>query len=145
MTLDRYLVKQFTPIFFAAMFMFILLLLLIDLFLNLVHYLNYDATMKQILTVSLYYIPKAADYALPISLLFATAYTLGDLYARNELTSIICSGIPFWRFAASLIIIGACASIFAFFFDDRVVIPTLKTKNQLSAQLKHQQVQQNNS
>jgi lipopolysaccharide export system permease protein len=127
------------------MMMFILLLLLIDLFLNLVHYLNYDASMAQILMVSVYYIPKAADYALPISLLFAVAYTLGDLYARNELTSVVCSGIPFWRFAAPLIIIGAFASVFAFFFEDLVVIPTLSTKNQMSAELKHQTTQENNS
>jgi lipopolysaccharide export system permease protein len=125
--------------------MFVMLMVLIDLFLNLVHYLNYEATFKQILRVSLYYLPKSFSYALPISLLFAVAYTLGDLYARNELTSIISSGIPFWRLARSLIIIGMLASVFAFFFEDRVVIPTLKIKNDLSRILRHQTVQEKNS
>jgi lipopolysaccharide export system permease protein len=122
-----------------------MLLLLIDLFLNLVHYLNYEATIKQILTVSMYYIPKSALFALPIAVLFAEAYTLGDLYARNELTSIISSGIPFWRFSASLLIIGASLSFFMFFFEDRVVIPTLKTKNEMGRTLRHQSVSENNS
>jgi lipopolysaccharide export system permease protein len=75
---------------------------------------------------------------LPISLLFAIAYTLGDLYARNELTSIISSGIPFWRFGASLLIIGVFVSVFSFFFEDRLVIPTLKIKNEMTRELRHQ-------
>jgi lipopolysaccharide export system permease protein len=69
---------------------------------------------------------------MPISLLFAAAYTLGDLYAKNELTTVFSSGIPFWRFSFSLVLVGLLASVFAFFLDDIVVIPTLKVKNELS-------------
>jgi lipopolysaccharide export system permease protein len=145
MILDRYLIRQFIPIFIVAISMFVLLLSLIDLFTNLWRYLNYEVPAKQILTVSLYFLPKSFSYALPISLLFASAYTLGDLYGRNELTSIFSSGIPFWRFAMSLLVIGFIASLFSFFFDDQVVIPTLKMKNDLSHTLLHQQRTENNS
>jgi lipopolysaccharide export system permease protein len=145
MTLDRYLVKQFFPVFFVAVSMFVLLLSLIDLFANLWRYLNYEVSLREILLVCLYYLPKSFSYAMPISLLFAAAYTLGDLYARNELTSIFASGIPFWRFSLSLVIIGLLASVFAFFFDDILVIPTLKAKNNLSRVLLHQQYTQSNS
>ncbi|MDR2842805.1 MAG: LptF/LptG family permease, partial [Spirochaetaceae bacterium] len=145
MTLDRYVVRQFLPVFGVAVVMFVMLVILIDLFLNLVHYLNFEASFTQIMKVSLYYIPKSFSYALPISLLFAVAYTLGDLYARNELTSIISSGIPFWRLGRSLLIIGVLASFFAFFFEDRVVIPTLKVKNDLGRALRHQQTKEKNA
>ncbi|MDR0877720.1 MAG: LptF/LptG family permease, partial [Treponema sp.] len=101
--LDRYLVQQFLPIFAVAISMFVLLLSLIDLFANLWRYLNYEVPFKDIMRVSLFYLPKSFSYALPISLLFAAAYTLGDLYSRNELTSIFSSGIPFWRFSVSLV------------------------------------------
>jgi lipopolysaccharide export system permease protein len=145
MILDRYLVKQFLPIFFIALSMFIMLLLLIDLFANLVRYLNYEAPVREILKVSLYYLPKSLSYALPIALLFAAAYTLGDLYGRNELTSIFSSGIPFWRFSVPLLCIGLMVSFFSFFFDDIVVIPTLKVKNDLVRVLLHQQRTEKNS
>jgi lipopolysaccharide export system permease protein len=92
-----------------------------------------------VLRVSYLYIPKSFSYALPISLLFAAAYTLGELYARNELTSVFASGIPFWRFSVPLIVIGLLASVFSFFFDDIVVIPTLRRKNGLAKVLLHQQ------
>ena len=145
MTLDRYLVRQFLPIFSVAVGMFMFVLSLIDLFAYLVRYLNYEVPFSQIMKISAFYLPKSFSYALPISLLFASAYTLGDLYARNELTSIFSSGIPFWRFSMPLVVIGVLASIFSFFFDDNIVIPTLKVKNELSRLALRQTTAENNS
>jgi lipopolysaccharide export system permease protein len=125
--------------------MFMFLLSLIDLFAYLVRYLNNEVPFSQIMKISMYYLPKAFSYALPISLLFASAYTLGDLYARNELTSIFSSGIPFWRFSVPLVIIGLLATVFSFFFDDNVVIPTLRLKNEMSRRALQQQTSENNS
>ena len=73
MILDRYLVRQFMPIFFVAIAMFMLLLSIIDLFSNLVRYLNYEVPFSQIMKISLFYLPKSLSYALPIALLFAAA------------------------------------------------------------------------
>jgi lipopolysaccharide export system permease protein len=145
MILDRYLLRQFFPVFVVAAAMFMLLLSLIDLFANLWRYLNYEVPFREILRVCYYYLPKSFSYALPISLLFAAAYTLGDLYARNELTSIFSSGIPFWRFSLSLVLVGFLASVFAFFFEDAVVVPTFRVKNDLSRLYLHQQRTENNS
>jgi len=145
MILDRYLIRQFFPIFLIAVFMFAFLLLLIDMFSNLFRYINNEAPFLTILKISLYFIPKSISYALPISLLFAAAYTLGDLYARNELTTIFSSGIPFWRFSASLVAFGVLFSLFSFFLDDILVIPTLKVKNDLSRRALGLYVSENNS
>jgi lipopolysaccharide export system permease protein len=143
MLLDRYLTKQFLPYFFIALGMFVLLICLIDLFANLVRYLNYEVPIKQILLITGYYVPKSISYALPIALLFAAAYTLGDLFARNELTSVFASGISFARFVTPLIVIGALVSAGSFYFQDLLVIPTLKQKNNLSRVALHQQPRAN--
>ncbi|MCL1814427.1 MAG: LptF/LptG family permease [Treponema sp.] len=135
MILDRYLVRHFLPVFLAALALFVMLVLLIDLFLNLTRYLSNGAALSAILKITLFYIPKSVSYSLPVSLLFASAYTLGDLNAKNELTTILGSGIPFRRFCLSLIALGIAASFFAFFFEDRAVIPTLRKKNQMSREL----------
>ena len=145
MIIDRYVIKHFIPIFFVAMGMFVLLIVLIDLFVNLVTYLNYEAQMSQILLASFYFIPKSVSYALPISLVFSVAYTLGDLYARNELTTIITSGVPYWRLCASFMLIGFCASFIAFFFEDNIVVPTFRIKNSMTRTLKHQRTAERNS
>jgi lipopolysaccharide export system permease protein len=145
MIFDRYIVRHFVPVFFVAVGLFVLLFLLIDLFMNMVPYLDNFAPMDQILLVSVYYIPKSFTFALPISLLFAVAYTLGDLYARNELTTIITAGVPFWRLIASFLVIGFCMSFFAFFFEDNIAIPTYRIKTTMTRTLRHQQIQENNS
>jgi len=145
MILDRYLARQFFPIFVVASLMFVLVLSLIDLFANLVRYLTNEVPFLTIMKISLFYLPKSFSYALPISLLFAAAYTLGDLYARNELTTVFSSGIPFWRFSASLVVIGLLASVFSFFFEDIVVIPTIRIKNELSGQALRMQRNESNS
>jgi len=131
--------------FISSVGMFMFLLLIIDMFTNLVRYLNFEVPFSEIMKISLFYLPKSFSYALPISLLFASAYILGDLYARNELTSIFSSGIPFWRFSISLVIIGILASVFSFFFDDIVVIPTLRIKNDLTRRALQQQATEHNS
>jgi len=144
-TLDKYIVRQFIPVFFMALTMFAFVLILIDLFANLIRYLNNEVPILTILKISLYYTPKCVSYSLPLSLLFAAAYTLGDLYAKNELTIVFSSGIPFWRVSIPLIIIGLTASFFSFFLDDIFVIPTLKIKNELSRTALHYQVLVSNS
>ncbi|MDR2943233.1 MAG: LptF/LptG family permease [Treponema sp.] len=145
MILDKYLLRQFLPNFLIAASMFVFIILLIDLFSNLVRYLNNEVPFAMIMKISLFFVPKSFSYAMPISLLFAAAYTLGDLYARNELTTIFSSGVPFWRFSVSLIIVGLTASVFSFFLDDVLVIPTLKIKNELSKRALRQHITENNS
>jgi lipopolysaccharide export system permease protein len=145
MTLDRYLFRQFLPIFIVAMILFVFLLLLIDLFANLYRFLNNEVPFLTVIKISIFFIPKSISYALPISLLFAAAYTLGDLYSKNELTSIFSSGIPLWRFSAVLLAVGFIVSIFSFFLDDIFVIPSLKIKNDLSRRALGQYVSENNS
>jgi len=145
MVLDKYLLSQFLPMFLVAISLFVFLLLLIDLFSNLVRYLNNEVPITTILQISLFFVPKSVSYAMPLSLLFAAAYTLGDLYSKNELTTVFSSGIPFWRFSISLLVVGLLASVFSFFLDDYIVIPTLKQKNDLSRRALNQYVSESDS
>lgn len=145
MILHRYIMRQVIPLFFAALFFFVLLLSLIDLFANLWKYLSYETSIASIGMVVLLYIPKCISYALPISLLFSIAYAFGDLYSKNELVIIFTSGIPLWNAAIPVLILGVFLSIASFFFEDSIVLPTLKAKKALSRTLLHQQASASNS
>ena len=137
--LDRYLIKSFLPVFAVGLVLFILLLQLIDLFANLWRYLAYDATAMDILRVAFYYLPKCVSYSLPVSLLFAIAYVLGDLYARNELIIVFTSGIPLRRLSAGFMVMGVLLSFASFRFEDTLVISGLRLKKTLSRELLRQQ------
>jgi lipopolysaccharide export system permease protein len=138
-TLDRYLIRQFIPVFLGGLILFVFLVELIDLFANIFKYLNQDASALDIIKVSFFYLPKAVSYSLPISLLFASSFVLGDLYSRNELIVVFSSGIPLFRFSFTMIVIGFLFSIGSFYFEDRVVIKTLTLKNELSRVLLKQE------
>ncbi|MGC9313557.1 MAG: LptF/LptG family permease [Sediminispirochaetaceae bacterium] len=144
-TLHGMLLKSFFPIFLIALLFFILTLEMVDLFSNLIRYLNNDASVSQILLVSLFYLPKCATFSTPPALMFAIAFSLGNLYARNELISILGAGISFRRLIVPLLVIGILFSFGYFFFHEQVVIDTYSRKNSLSQSLLGQKVSYSNT
>ena len=135
LVLHRYLVRNFVPVVIVALAFFVLIIQLVDLFANLVRYLNSGAGMREIMSVQLLYLPKAISYAVPIALLFAVSFTLGSMYAANELIAVFGAGVPLRRFVIPVLLIGALASLGSFYFEERVVIATLAQKNELSRSL----------
>jgi lipopolysaccharide export system permease protein len=133
--LTRFLLRSFLPIFLAALSFFVLIVQLVDLFANLVRYLNLEVPLAAILDTQLLFLPSAIAYALPVALLFATGFTLGTLYSNNELIAVFGAGVPIWRFTAPLVIGGMILSVGIFFFQEYLVIDTLRAKNELSRQL----------
>lgn len=129
------LLRGFLPIFFLGLLMFVLVIQLVDLFGNLVRYLNLEVPLIDILRVQLLFIPRAIAYALPVALLFAVGFMLGTLYANNELIAVFGSGYPLYRFVSPLWAIGILLSVFSFFFQEYVVIDTFRAKNEMSRQL----------
>lgn len=133
--LQKYLVRQFIPVCLVALFFFVLLLQLADLFTNLWKYLANEVSPTSVLKVMWLYIPKCISFALPIAVLFASSYTMGTLYARNELTSIFSAGYPLYKLVTPLLVLGLFFSILMFFFEDRIVIHSQAQKNALNRTL----------
>ncbi|MCI5473084.1 MAG: LptF/LptG family permease [Spirochaetia bacterium] len=135
MKLVKYIFKRFLPIFFGAMGFFSLVLLLVDLLMNLWKYIQNEAAVTDVLFVMLYYLPKTIWYAIPMGILFASAYTLSQLYATNELTAVFASGVSLFRFTLPLLIFSIFMSIAMFVFEDYIVVDCMLKKNQLQAKL----------
>ena len=120
--LQRYLLQLFFPVFMITILFFILLLQLGDLFLNLAQYLQNQVRFVTLLRVMYLYLPKCVSFAMPLSVLFASSYTMGNMYAKNELTSIFASGMPLAVLVAPLVLCGFLLSIGMFYFEDRILI-----------------------
>jgi len=120
--LQRYLLQLFFPVFVITILFFILLLQLGDLFLNLAQYLQNQVRFVTLLRVMYLYLPKCISFAMPLSVLFASSYTMGNMYAKNELTSIFASGMPLAVLVAPLVLCGFLLSIGMFYFEDRILI-----------------------
>lgn len=136
--LQRYLLQQFIPVCFVALLFFVLLLELGDLFANLWKYLANEVSIKDIFMVMVLYAPKCVSNSMPMAVLFSSAYIMGNMYARNELTSIFASGYPLYKLIIPLLILGLFLSFMMFFFEDRIVITSLAKKNALTRILLNQ-------
>ncbi len=133
--IHRYLLKLFLPVFFVSLAFFVLLLQLGDLFAHIIDYMQQEASVKDILMLMWLYIPKCIAYSVPLAILFSGSYTMGNLYAKNELTSIFSAGISLFKFTIPLLFLGFCLSVGMIFFEDRIVIKYFFRKNELSNEI----------
>jgi len=127
------LLRTFVPLFLVAMLFFVLLLQLIDVFSSIWRYFAHDVTLLEVGRIALLYMPKCMAFSLPVAFLFAIAYTLGLFYANNELFAIFGSGISLYTLVTPFLLLGAALSAGVFLFDDAVVIPTFRQKNEAYA------------
>lgn len=128
--LHRMLLRTFVPLFLVAMVFFVLLLQLIDVFGSIWRYFAHDVTLLEIGRIALLYMPKCLSFSLPVAFLFAIANTLGLFYANNELFAIFGSGVSLARLVTPFLALGLLLSAAGFFFEDAVVIPTFRQKNE---------------
>lgn len=128
MKLVSYLLKKFFLVFLAAMLFFVLVLSLTDLLLNIWGYISKNASSKVIFKISLYYVPKAVWYSVPVAVLFAVSYTLSSLYSKNELLAVFASGVSLLKFTFPLFIVSVLMSFGMFVFEDKIVVPCYAKK-----------------
>jgi lipopolysaccharide export system permease protein len=134
-TLHGMLLRSFLPVFLIATAFFVTMLQLVDIFQNITRYIDLEVSFQEVVRVQMLYLPKSLHFSLPMSLLFAVAFTLGSIYANNELIAVLGSGVSLRAFVMPLIIVGISLSAGSFLFEEYVVIETLRQKNELERQL----------
>jgi lipopolysaccharide export system permease protein len=133
--LFKYIFGQFTPVFFGAVAFFAFVIVLVDLMMNLWQYISASVPPVSVAMVEFLYLPKALFYSIPISILFASSYTLSVLYTRNELIAVFASGVPLFSFTLPLLVFSFVCSFALFFFEDRIVVPYYAQKTELQNKL----------
>lgn len=143
--LQRYLIASFLPSFLGGLALFVIILQIMELLPNIAKYINSDASVLDVTKMMAYYLPKCVSYALPLAIMFGVCFSLGSMYAKNELVAIFNSGISLYSFTAPLLAIGMLLSVSFFFFEDRVVIDTFRMKNETYRKIMKQNLTANNS
>ncbi len=144
MTLVKYILKKFIPLFAGSLLFFGFVLVLVDLFMNLWNFISNGVPAFTVFKIMLLYFPKALWYSAPLSILFAVSYTLSDFYANNELVAIFASGVPLISFTAPLLIFAFIMSFGLFYFEDKVVVSTYAQKVELQEISLHREKSLNN-
>ncbi|PKL25384.1 MAG: hypothetical protein CVV47_04825 [Spirochaetae bacterium HGW-Spirochaetae-3] len=131
-TMDIHVAISFLPVFAVSMMFSILLLEMADLFVNIVQYVQNDVPAGAIARSMLLYLPRCVSWALPLATLFSVSYSLGTMYANNELIVVFGSGISLGAFITPLLVLSVALSVAFFAFDDGIVIPSIAAKRELT-------------
>ncbi|MGQ0766504.1 MAG: LptF/LptG family permease [Gemmatimonadota bacterium] len=111
--LDRYVLAEWTKIFFATALGFPFIITIFDLTDSLDKYLNRSLPTADIALSYLYWIPDSLSYALPAAVLFATVFSIGSFTRHSEITAAKASGISFHRLARPIVFGAVVASVLA--------------------------------
>lgn len=144
MKLVGYMLKKFAAVFLGALIFFVLILEMVNLFQNLFNYISRGIGLIQISKLSLLYLPRCVWYSVPMSMLFATAYMLSDLYAKNELLAVFASGVSLFRFTVPLLVISVVMSFGLFLFEDNVVVKSELKFNRMQNEILQREQSLNN-
>jgi lipopolysaccharide export system permease protein len=145
MIFTKYLFRKFSSLFIGALAFASLVLMLVDLLMNLWHYLLNETPIAQIGYLMLLYVPKTMVYAVPFAILFASCFAISDLYACNELIAIYAAGVSLFKFTRSLILFSFLLSFALFAFENYIVVPTYAKKVALQDEMLHQNQSLNQS
>lgn len=119
--LDHYIIKQFITILVMALFGFISVFIIVDLFENLDRFIDNNVPFSLVVSYYGYTIPWFINIGLPMATLIATVFSIGLMVKRNEWTAMKSTGISLYRIAIPLISLGILLSLMSFEFDDKLV------------------------
>lgn len=132
--LDLYLLRRFVIILLFALVAFVLIVVVVELIGEIGNFLDRDVPFAVMVKYYLFYIPFLLVLALPIAMLLASLFSIGQMARYNELTAIKSVGISLYRVLAPLLILGLLMSLFAFFFGETVVPKTNRLKTAIHEQ-----------
>lgn len=118
---DKYLLRSFLIPLFYCLCIFTSIYLIVDLFGHLDEIIKEQIGIKTLFMYYCTYCPSIAVQIMPITILIATMYTLGNLARHNEITALRAGGISIWHIVKPFLITGLLISSFILIINDRVV------------------------
>ena len=119
--LDRYLTKKFVFNLLFSTAAFVVIFLVVDLIENVDKFIDRGASLKLVILYYIYFIPYIVSLTLPVSMLLACLFSLGNMSQHNEIVAQKSSGISMYRMFLPLYIVAFIISIFAGLFNEEIV------------------------
>src|SRR3989338_2005033 len=124
---DRYLMKGFLFPFAYCLVLFSVVFIIIDGFNNLDEYIRHGLNIKIILTYYAFLLPALLVQIIPMSILVAILYVLGNLNRHNEISALKASGISAFQILSPYLFLGILISFSILLVNETVVPKTTIT------------------
>ncbi len=120
-TLNLYIQKRFTLILLLGLLAFVVIYLVVDLVENIDRFIDWKIPAWSVGWYYMYYVPYILMLMLPVAMLLATLFSVGDLAKYNELVAMKASGLSLYRILWPLFRVAFLISVFALVFGETVV------------------------
>ena len=126
--LNIYILKTFLSKFIFIMTAFIVVFFVVDIIDNIDKFIEYDISNNETIKYYLYTIPWFISLALPMTVLISTVFCFSILQKNHEVTALKASGVSIFKISAPILICGIFFSFLSFFFDNLIVVNSLKKR-----------------
>lgn len=129
--LDRYILRRFLLTVFFALIAFTVIFVVVDLIENLDRFIDHQVPRHVVASYYLYYLPYIMTLILPVAMLLASLFSIGQMARFNELIAIRSSGVSIYRILAPVFVAAFVVSVVDYYFSETIVPITNDRKFQI--------------
>jgi len=126
---DKYLLKRFISLLGFSVTAFLIIFIIVDIVEKMDTFIDRDASLEIVLWFYVYSIPNFLLLVLPIAMLMASLFAMGQLVKNGEYTALKAAGISLYRVILPVIVFGVFVSVFAFWFGEWVASSSERQKS----------------
>ena len=119
--IDRYLLRGFFAALFYCLALFFILFIVVDVFNHLDEFLKHGLSLRVVIYYYLYLIPSIFVQVVPVAVLVALLYVLGNLNRHYEILAFKASGISGFHILAPYLFVGLLLSFGVFLLNEKIV------------------------
>ncbi|MDR3274076.1 MAG: LptF/LptG family permease [Puniceicoccales bacterium] len=128
--LHKYVLTDWFCAFFAFMLATAGLLFVEDIYKNFHDFVEYGASVQQVLHYYLWLLIRICPIAIPVSFFLSMLFSLGKLHRNNELVSMRAIGLNIFQITSPLWLVAGILSLISLFFDVHLSsVASQKTQN----------------
>jgi lipopolysaccharide export system permease protein len=129
--LDRYLIRQFGLALLFSLIAFWVVFFVVDLVEHVDSFIDKHAPVSLVIKYYFYYTPYMLALTLPVAMLLACLFSLGQLARHNELTAMKSTGISLYRIVLPILILSFLISLFVVGFGGVIVPAAFQKKEEI--------------
>ncbi|MGD1843208.1 MAG: LptF/LptG family permease [Thermonemataceae bacterium] len=120
--LDKYIIKKFLTTFVFVVFIFLSIIVVIDIIEKIQDFTKMEATLKTIIVeYYLNFIPYIGNTISPIMVFITTVFVASQMASRTEVVAILSSGISFPRFLKPFLLGAGVLAVVIFYLTGWVI------------------------
>lgn len=122
--LSHYIEQRFAAVLFTSLLAFTAIFIVANLVENVDRFIDRHVPLQDVVRYYLFYTPYVVILMLPIAMLIAALFSIGDLARYNELTAMKASGLSLYRILFPVFRMAFLISLLAMVFGETIVPAT---------------------